>query len=424
MNEEKKIFYGWWIVLVCFFSLFIAYGARFYSFGVFFKPMSKELGWTRTMTASAFGLSTILYGLAAPLVGKILDKYGAKYLISGGAFLGGIGFMLCYFTADITQFYIFYTVIMTLGISATGLVSTNGAVAKWFTKKRATAMGILSAGAGLGAFVLVPIAERLVSKYGWRLSFVFMGLIVWIALIPISLLLLKNTPQEMGLLPDGEKEISPANKPAGENLPAKPKAPTWTLKQAMATPAFWLISANFFLFLITYMFIIIHLVPFGTDIGHSRTVAAFAISLLTVVSIPAKLCGGYIGDRIDLKKLLMGAFLLQFFSMILFLNILGVKSVSSLYAFVVIFGFAYGIILPLTPALVAKLYGAPSMGVIWGGIILIGTFGGGLGPILAGKIYDVTQSYSLAFLSGAVGLLVGAATLIFVKQPKQKVIGA
>ena len=140
-KKESKIFYGWWIVLVCTLGLFVAYGARLYSFGVFFKPMVKEFGWTRTQTSSAFGVSTILYGVISPFVGKIVDKYGARFVIAIGGFIGGIGFMLCYFTNTLTQFFIFYTVIMTVGISMTGMVSTNAGVVKWFTKKKGDCYG-------------------------------------------------------------------------------------------------------------------------------------------------------------------------------------------------------------------------------------------------------------------------------------------
>lgn len=423
-KKESKVFYGWWIVFVCTWGLLVAYGSRFYSFGVFFKPMMKDLGWTRAMTASAFGISTILYGLLSPFVGKLIDKYGPRFVISTGAFVGGIGFMLCYFTTSLVQFYIFYTVIMTIGISLTGVVSTNAAVAKWFTKKRAFVMGIVAAGIGLGAVILVPVAQWLVSNFGWRMSFVYMGLIVWIPLIPLSLILLRAKPQDMGLLPDGDKEATSIANPATAGSSPQPKtAPvTWTLKEAMGTSAFWLISANEFVFLIVYMAIIIHIVPYSTDLGHSGVVAAFSIALLTGCSIPSKLIGGWLGDRISLRKLLIAGFVIMILALVIFPNILGVKSLFNFYLFVICIGVGYGMIWPLTPAWISKLYGAPSTGVVWGGVIMIATWGGGLGPIIAGLIYDSTKSYSLFFLCAAVILIAGMALLFFVKPPKKKVI--
>jgi MFS family permease len=421
-KKESKIFYGWWIVLVCTWGLFVAYGSRFYSFGVFFKPMMKDLGWTRAMTASAFGVSTILYGLLSPVVGKLIDKYGPRYVISTGAFVGGIGFMLCYFTTSLVQFYIFYTVIMTLGISMTGIVSTNAAVAKWFTKKRSFVMGIVAAGLGLGAVVLVPIAGWLVSNFGWRISFIYMGFIVWIPLLPLALILLRAKPEDMGLLPDGDKEATSIANPATAGSSPQPKAApvTWTLKEAMGTSAFWLMSVNIFIFLLVYMAFVIHVVPYATDIGHSGVVAAFAISLLTACSIPAKLVGGWLGDRINIKIILIAGFVIMILALVVFPNIFGVKSLFNFYFFVICMGVSYGMIWPLLPSILSKLYGAPSTGVVWGGVIMLAAFGGGVGPVFAGWTYDVTKSYSLAFLYGAVFLILGTALLFFVKQPKKK----
>lgn len=418
MGEKKKgMFYGWYIVASCFFALFVVYGARYYSFGVFFKPLSKEFGWNRTIVSSAFTLSTILYGLSSPLIGKTVDRFGAKIVMILGAIIGGIGFMLIYFTESLIHFYIFYSVIMTIGMAATALVPTNAVIAKWFTKKRSTAMGIISIGVAIGPFIIINLAEWMVQNYGWRLSFVMMGVIVLALLLPVIAFFIKNNPQEMGLLPDGEV-VTPIKVSSTAQV-ATPKAePVWTMKGAIATPAFWCISLCYFFFLFLYNIIIVHIIPYATDIGHPRTVAAFAMSLLMAFSIGGRLGGGRLGDMFPIKNVLAGSIILELIVMIIFPNITGVKQVALLYAFTSLFGFAYGAVTPLVSAVTASTFGPKSFGVIYGGVLMVATIGNGAGPLVAGIIYDITKSYYWVFLGGCIMLAISAVLIYVLRPPK------
>ncbi len=424
MDEKKGMFYGWWIVLAGTLCLFIAYGARFYSFGIFFKPMASELHWSRTMTAGAMTLSTILYGLASPMIGKLVDKYGAKIVILTGALIGGLGFILINFTENLLHFYIFYSVIMTIGISMTALVPTNAVVAKWFTKKRALAMGIVAMGIGLGGFVMTNVAQMLISTYGWRMSFVILGFIVWLTVIPVVALLMKNSPQDMGLLPDGAAAASNPEAAQKATQTANPgpqtSTGTWTLKSAASTSTFWLMSLSFFAWSFALMIIIIHLVPHATDVGLPKATAAFALALMTLVSIPGRPLGGYFGDKVDIRYLLIGAMAIQMVAMAIFLLFTGVQQAWLLYTFVAVYGAAMGMITPLVPALTARLFGPLSFGVVFGGILLLGTFGSGTGPLIAGRIFDVTKSYSGAFSLGIAMIVIAMLALFFVKPPQPK----
>jgi MFS family permease len=418
MTEKKEgIFYGWYIVLACFFALFMVYGARYYSFGVFFKPLSREFGWSRTLTSSAFAMSTIVFGIASLAIGKLVDKYGAKIVMITGTIVGGSGFMLIYFTESLFQFYLFYSVIMTIGMTATALVPTNALIAKWFAKKRGIAMGIISAGTGVGPFIIINLAEWMIQNFGWRISFVLMGAIVLIVLIPVISFIIKNDPQEMGLQPDGEVQcVNDACKSA-----ARTQDRTWTLKDAVKTRGFWLVSAAYFMYLILYNSVIVHLVPHATDIGHNQVVAAFAMSLLMGFSIPGKI-GCWLADKYSIKNVLAGTIALSMLSVVVFLNILGVKSLCNLYLFVAIFGMAYGSVLPLISALIAQLYGVASFGAIYGGVLMISMIGNGLGPLITGMIFDSTHSYDIAFMAGSVMLAVSACLIYSVRTPKSSVL--
>ena len=249
-----------------------------------------------------------------------------------------------------------------------------------------------------------------------------MGLIVWIPLVPLSLLILRNDPRDIGLLPDGATDTGPVDNPAVSNPNSKNQAAAvkWTLKEAMAGPAFWLLSISFFIYLGTYMSIAVHIVPYGTDQGHSRMVAAFGISIITGIGVLAKLAGGWLGDRISLRNLMLLGFIAMIVDLVVFPNLLGIKNVIYFYTFAVLMGVGFGFVWPLVPAWISRLYGVGSMGIVWGGVVMIGTLGGGIGPICAGKVYDIAHSYSLFFLIGALVLAIGAALLFFIKPPVKK----
>jgi MFS family permease len=422
-DQKQRIFYGWWIVLACFFILVVAYGTRYYSFGVFFKPMMKEFGWTRATTSMAFTLSTILYGIACPIIGTVVDRFGSRIVIIIGAFLGGAGFASIYFTNSIFQLYIFYSLLMSCGIACTALVPNNAVIANWFTKKRSTATGIVSAGMAVGAFIFVNLAQWMIQMYGWRLSFVIMGVIVVVTIAPIAAFVIRNRPQEMGLLPDGEEKMdvpAPAQTASSKEAPPIVSESTWTLKSAMGTYAFWCISLSYCFYLLTYGSVMVHTVPHATDVGHTATIAAFALSMLTGCSIIGRLGGGWLGDKIDVKYVMAGLMILSSAAVFLFLVLTGIKNAMYLYIFAVLFGIGYGGITPLVAVITAKMFGNKGFGVIYGWVILIGVIGNGVGPAITGYMYDKLGSYTNAFMIGGFIVLIPAVMIALVNPPKLK----
>ena len=422
-NQRQGVFYGWWIVLACFFILVVAYGTRYYSFGVFFKPMMKEFGWTRATTSMAFTLSTILYGVACPIIGTLVDRFGSRIIIIIGAFLGGAGFACIYFTSSVFELYIFYSLLMSVGIAFTALVPNNALIANWFNKKRSTATGLVSAGMAVGAFIFVNLAQWMIKMYGWRWSFVIMGAIVVITIAPIAALVLRNRPSDMGLLPDGEVKAetpSPDKTGSSQTAPAAVDAPLWTMKKAAGTYAFWCISLSYCFYLLTYGSVMVHTVPHATDVGHSATLAAFALSLLTGSSIIGRLGGGWLGDKIDVKYVMAGLMVLSSVAVFLFLVMTGIKNEMYLYTFAVLFGIGYGGITPLVAVITAKMFGARGFGVIYGWSVLIGVIGNGVGPAITGYMYDKLGSYSTAFMIGGFIVLIPAVMIAFIKPPKMK----
>ena len=425
-KREGGIFYGWWIVLACFFILVVAYGTRYYSFGVFFKPMMKEFGWTRAMTATAFTLSTILYGVACPIIGTLVDRFGSRIVIMIGAVMGGAGFASIYLTDSIFKLYIYYSLLMSVGIAATALVPCNAVIARWFVKKRSTATGLVSAGMAVGAFIFVNLAQWMIKTYGWRMSFVIMGIVVIVCILPIALFVIKNRPEDKGLLSDGDttEEIPRCAEPTTISAAPAAPAPTWTMTSAMGTFAFWCISLSYCAYLFAYGSVMVHTVPHATDIGHSAAIAAFALSLLTGSSIIGRLSAGWLGDKINIRYAGAGFMALSGVAMFAFLIITSIKNEWLMYVFAVCFGIGYGGMTPLMAVITSKMFGTKAFGVIYGWVLLIGVIGNGVGPTITGYLYDVLGSYIWAFtICGAIALL-SAVLFLLARQPKPREVPA
>jgi len=200
---KQKIFYGWWIVLATNLICLIGFGTWLYSFGVFFKPMMNEFGWTRAMTSGAASLRSIEGGVAGPVVGWAVDKYGARRVIIFGGFVSGLGFAMMPFVNSLVGFYLAYGIVVSIGMSAMLYLPAFTVIAKWFTRKLSRALAVLSLGAGLGGLICAPAAAVVISHFGWRTAFLGIGILIWVVVIPLAMVV-RERPEDMGLRPDGD----------------------------------------------------------------------------------------------------------------------------------------------------------------------------------------------------------------------------
>ncbi len=415
---RKKIFYGWWIVLATNLICMVGYGTWLYSFGVFFKPMSAEFGWTRAMTAGAYSFRGIQGGIASPIVGWAVDKYGSRGVIVLGAIFSGASFALMYFVDSLLGFYLVYGVLLSIGMSAMLYLPAWTVIAKWFKRRLSLAMALLAVGAGFGGLICAPSAAFLIERFGWRSAFVVMGVVIWIVVIPLALVV-RNSPAEMGLAPDGdplpEREPQENDLPSEENGGARELSGSgeYTLKQALKSSAFWLMSLAFFFFGMAHSTVTVHTVPALTDAGIPVTKAAFSIGLLTLVSVIGRLSFGYLGDYITKRYLFMIAYVLTGLGLLVLMN---ARTMPMVYLFIFLFGVGFGGTVPLMPAILADYFGVTSFGKIQGFMNPIMMFAGAVGPIFAGSVFDATGSYRISFM--VTGLLsFCSAIAIFFARP-------
>ena len=203
---KKKIFYGWWIVLATSIICMIGYGTWLYCFGVFFKPMASEFGWTRAETAGAYSFRGIQGGLSSPIVGWAVDKYGSRGVIVVGAIVAGFAFALMPVVHSLVGFYLVYGLLLSVGMSSMLYLPAWTVIAKWFRRRLSLAMAVLAVGAGVGGFVCAPASAFLIAHFGWRSAFVVLGAAIWIVAIPLAFVV-RNSPEEMGLRPEGDAPI-------------------------------------------------------------------------------------------------------------------------------------------------------------------------------------------------------------------------
>ncbi len=392
-RTEPGFFYGY-IVVVAALCIMVAIWGTYYSFGVFFKPMLTEFGWSSAMTSGALSLSMIFYGFLGIVMGGLTDKFGPRVVMTFSGLLMGLGYLLMSQISAVWQLYLFYVVILGTGLSG-AFVPLTSTVGRWFVKKRSMMTGIVMSGIGIGVLIAPPVASRIISTYDWRVSYIVLGSAVLVIVI-LAAQFLKRDPTQVGQRPYGENE--------GEELELKSGPEAFSLKEAIYTRQFWLVFSLFFSFAFSLFVVMVHIVPHAIEMGMSATGAANILATIGGISIIGRVVLGSAADRIGNRQAFIIGFILM--AAALFGLVLA-REVWLLYLFAAVFGFAYGGCDASVAPLVSRLFGLRSHGLILGVINLGFTIGAATGPFLAGYIFDVTRSYQVAFLLSAVISIAG-----------------
>lgn len=411
-DKKSRIFYGWWIAFVLSILSIYGNGVYYYGFSTFVKPIVKELAWSMTVVSGAFSIYRLEAGIAAPVVGYLLDRIGpSKLVFAGGLVMGGGFIYLSYVNTALH----FYTAIITIscGWSAcSGAAVCNPLLGKWFVKKRGHIIGIYNATVGL-AGLLVPGVAYLVVHYGWRSTLLMMGPLTWFIVLPLSVFL-KHSPEHCGLLPDGEPPIPVADADPRTGKTLEAAGIDSSLRDAMATSAFWMITVCFFMHQITQAAVFVHLIPYLIDLGIDSTAAASIISFMVLISSAGRYGFGWLGDRFDKKYLLIILFLIQ---PIALFSLVRAHLLINVVPFMLLYSISYGGLLVVRATIMGDYYGRKHYGTIFGTTQGFSTFGGIIGPIIAGLVYDMKGSYQTAFISFAVMMGFTALLMSFLKRP-------
>ncbi len=403
-KNKPKIFSGYYIVIASFFIAIIMHG-MFATFGVFFTPMLTEFGWSRAAFSAANSIGFVTSGLFAVIMGALCDKIGPRIVMSVGGVLYCLGHIFLAQTSTLWQLYLFWMIIG-IGFASSDVVPLT-TIARWFSRKRGTMSGIAKVGTGLGMVLLPLIAAVLIDNFGWRISYTVLGMFILISVIPLSLML-RRDPYQTGELPDGERmPVNTISQISEQGL---------SLREALSIRQLWIIIAIYFIAQFCANTMIVHIVPHAVDLGASLPIASSVLAIIGGLSILGRLVMGFINDRIGNKRTIVICF-------IILLIALGwlqfTRAIWMLYLFAVIYGFGHGGFFALISPTIAVYFGTRSQGVLLGTVMFGSTIGGALGAYLTGKIFDISGSYSLAFLIMLIVSILGLILSMSIKPLKR-----
>jgi MFS family permease len=397
----KRIYYGWWVVGGAFLLLFCSMGTHLYAFPVFFDVMVREMEWARTQVALALAVGTFVLGVVGLFVGGLIRRFGLRPVVVCGALIAGLGFLLLTTVNEPWQFYLYYGLILSAGIAGMETVPTMTAVEAWFARGKSTALGIATAGMGVGGLVMAPLAGWLISRYDWQTAFAFMAGIVMLIGIPVGVVAMR-TP---GLPSAAPRQVTQQGLEASD----------FTTRQVLRQQSFWLVSIGSMLWLWAYLIALTHQVAFAVDIGMDRVAASGAVGLLCAFSIPGRLGFGKLGDIMDKRHVMIIAAGLQISALIILLK---TTNLTMLYVYSCLIGISIGGLTPILPGILADYFGGRHFGTIYGASGMVVTLGLMIGPVYGGWIFDSTGSYYLAFLSGIVITLLAAVLVYLARKPR------
>lgn len=403
-NKGPRFFYGYIIVIAGFLIMVITWGGV-QSFGVFLKPMAAEFGWTRAMASGAYSIGMFVSGLFFIVTGRLNDRFGPRIIITICGVSLGLAYLLISQINALWQLYMLYGIMVAMGLSS-GFVPLTSTVARWFVKRRGLLTGIVTSGYGAGALIGPPVVVWLIASYGWRSSYFIIG-ITALVLLTLIAQFLRRDPSQKGLRPYGENEVKQEGLALGDS--------GFSPKEAINTSQFWMFGGMYFCVGFGLSAVLVHIVPHATDLGISAMVAANILAVIGGLNFAGRIVIGSIGDRIGIKPSLIISFTLM---LVAFILLSVAKELWMFYLLAAVLGFGSGGIVALGSPLVAELFGLKAHGSILGlaGFALM--TGGAAGPIVAGYIFDITDSYYIAFMLGAVLGVAGVLLALLLKPTR------
>jgi MFS family permease len=392
---KTRLFYGWWVVSALFFVGMLGPMGR-YTITIFGPFMKQDLGWDATSLGLALSLSLGVYALASIPVGWMIDRWGSRpVLLLGGCFLLlGLGALST--VRHLWHLYVSAGIVVSLGVSMTHFLTTQSTARKWFNKKAGLTAGILTAAFWLGTGLLSPVLTGLAGRLEWRTACLAYALVSGTVIMLLAALVIRDTPESMGLCPDGEE--SPEEAHEGRFVKEQAQPP---MKDVFRIPSFWLILAGYCLLGIPGQGLLGHLVLWGAELGTPKASSGLFLTGFTFACGLTAFVGGWLADAFGKRRVLMGSYAVS--SIILLVAWLAVRSPRGLFLFAVIFGMAYGVSAGpgLWAAYVGDLFGRANLGRLLGILTLGYGLIGGMGPLLWGRIHDTAGAYNLACLISA-----------------------
>jgi MFS family permease len=394
-----KIFYGWVIVGAGILITCIGLGTAL-CLGVFLTPMAGALGWSRTGISTAATIAFLCMGVGSFAWGALSDRYGTRVVVLGGGVLLGLGLVTASRAATLLQFQLLFGILV--GLAAGSFYAPlTATTTRWFTRNRSLAVALVSAGIGLGSMTVAPLARWLITTYEWRTAMLLLGDLAWLVVIPLALLV-RNPP---------------AASAAAGAATAGAGGREFTAGEALRTPQFAAIALTHFACCAAHSGPIFHMVANAIDHGIASMAAATVFGTAGLASLSGRVVCGLLADRVGAKPTLLIGLAIQAIAVSLYL---GTRELASFYLLALVFGFAYGGVMPLYPILIREYFGARIMGTAFGAVAFASTLGMALGPWAGGWLFDAFGSYFWLFM-GSFGIGLGAVAIAVTFRPPRTV---
>ncbi len=408
----RHFYYGWYIVAVAFVSSMMSMGITAYSMGVFLKPMTEDLGWSRTDISLGQTLTTFVTGVLGVAIGRRMDVRGGRALMVGGAIIGGFGFIGLGQVQELWQYYLVRAGLVAVGSIGMGNLVVNVALSNWFVRRRGRAISIGVMGTSVAALLLPTAANWMIDAWGWRTAWAAIGVTVWLTVIPAALVAMRRRPEDFGLRPDGDG--APV---AGAQVSARVASDVrWTRQAAARTPTLWMLVATFGLASTGMGALLLHLIPYMTDAGFTRAQAAGAFGMIGISGLLSKPLWGIALDRFPIRRCAAAEFVLMALGITL---ILASHTLAPLYGAIFTLGIGIGGVVTVQEVVWADFFGRLSLGTVRSlaqPFTIVSSAGG---PVFAGFAYDHFGSYTTAFHLFTATYVAAAVLIMLTPTPRR-----
>jgi len=405
-------YYGWFVISLCFLTTLTSAGVRS-SPSVLIHPLEAEFGWSRTLIASAVSMNLLLFGIAAPLSGFLIDRFGPRKVMMGSLSLLIVGVSGTMMMTQFWQFFLVWGVIVGLGAGGVGSVLTATVGNRWFVAKRGLALGILGSASSTGQIIFLPLFMAMITYAGWRLGSMAL-IIVALILLPLIFLFMRDDPSEVGLEPYGSGDPKATAIGGAASLRGmSAKNATITAKEVVTHPTFWLLAASFFVCGGTANGLIgTHLIPHEIEIGIPQIAAASLLGIMGGLNMVGTIFSGWMIDKVQPQRWLALGYALRGVSL-LFLPF--VHDFTGLVFFAIVYGLDWFATVPPSMAITADTFGRQNVGKVYGWIFMSHQIGAAIMASAAGAIRTWMGDYQFAFLSGGVIAMIAAGLPLQIK---------
>lgn len=409
----NQVYYGWLIVAIAGLGVFFSGPGQTYSNAQFIDEYINDFGWSRSQVSGMYSTATLVAGLAMIHVGKLIDRFGQRFMMVTVATLFAVA---CFFNSVVSSIWMLaigFFLIRLLGQGSMTLIP-NTLVAQWFVKKRGIALSLMTLGSFISAMTFPIINTWLIHTWSWQMAWRFWGALLLIIFVPVAFFYVRNTPESLGLKPDGAKPNNSNELKLGMIASVTEAELNWTLQEAKKTRAFWAILICVSIPAMVNTGITFHITSIFKSNGLSYEVAAIVLSLMAVIGIPMSLISGYLTEKFKTNHLLLFIFIIELMLLILLL-------ITQQFWIAVIFGILWGVANGLERIVLNVIwpiyFGRKHIGSINGWGVTMGVLGSALGPLPFGIGFDLFQSYTPVLLLTLLFPLIGISSALVARKP-------